>query len=143
MADVDYTESSSSNLVARINNDDFTLARRFVVEHNAGGVGAELFTVTATGVVTLYGRIHRNAPVEYNNMSAGDIAYFQAGGSIKAAVTGDGVGDFSSGGVRLLELTTLSATGSPGDLALYAPAGTNLYLYFFNGATSAWEAVRS
>ncbi len=67
-----YVETANGSLIARIDNISASGLRRVLVDHHGGGAGNELFEVYESGSIKLYGRLHRTAPVQLNNIQAGN-----------------------------------------------------------------------
>lgn len=134
----DYVESSNGSLIARIDNGNAYTDRRFLVTHDGGGAGDQLFEVNEDGKVTLYGELWRDATVQMNNNQAGDVVEFLSNGASVAKINSAGIGDFHAAGVKLLILSTTGDPGSTGDVALYDIGGA-LILHVYDGA--AWQAI--
>lgn len=140
----DHIESSDGSLLARIDSANASSTRRFLVSHHGGGGGNELFEVYEDGSIKLHGRIFRDAPVQFNNSQTGDILDILSNGATVVTIHDSGVGNFSTGSVRLRILSSTSDSGDEQDVALYAPggAGTALYLYVYIGAaTPVWQPL--
>lgn len=138
----DHIESSDGNLIARIDNGSASSARKFMVDHDGGGAGNELFEVLESGVVVLHGKIYRDAAVQFNNNQTGDIIDFMTNGTTVATIHGTGIGNFSTGGVLLRVLGSLTDAGNNQDIALFDPGSGDLMLYVYDGSYGTpWRAL--
>lgn len=144
----DYLMTSANSVVLRFDENNDETDRYFLLEHDGGGAGKELFKVNEGGVITMYGSgvINRNTVHHVESTAgSGDIARFIRQGSVKAAVRGDGAAMFGEG-LRLRRITgsdpdTAGLAGATGEIVLWynSGSGKNEIWACYDGTTPHWN----